>query len=63
MPKGFFVVLFPLIILQLVLQITALINLWKSGKEVGIKIVWTMAIALFGLVGPIVYFFTMRKKS
>ncbi|EKU94339.1 Negative regulatory protein yxlE [Alloiococcus otitis] len=47
----------PLIIIQVILQITALIHLFKhSHYTPASKLVWTLVILLFQMIGPIVYF-------
>ena len=48
--------LIPLIILQLVLVVVALIHIWaKSTKETSTKVIWTVIVLCFNLLGPIAY--------
>lgn len=56
--------LIPLIILELVLLIVALVDLVKRKSVTGNnKIVWVLVIVLFQVIGPIVYFVFGRKET
>lgn len=49
--------LIPIIILQLGLQIAALVSLSKRKKvRLDNKIIWIVVILLFNMFGPIIYF-------
>lgn len=59
-----FPLILPLIILQLIFQIFAIINLIRRSKEElrwENKIVWGIIILVFGILGPIIYFIFGRK--
>ncbi|MGB9856999.1 MAG: PLD nuclease N-terminal domain-containing protein [Dictyoglomaceae bacterium] len=54
----------PLLILQLIFQIFALVDLFRRSKEEirwENKIIWVLIILVFGILGPIVYFIFGRK--
>jgi len=54
--------LLPLIAVQLLLIVTALISLAKADKVAGgRKWVWAIVIVIFQMVGPIAYFVFGRK--
>lgn len=56
--------LLPLIILQLLLMIFALVDLVKREKVTGgNKIVWGFVIVLINIIGPILYFVIGRKED
>ena len=52
----------PLIILQLILLITALIDLKKISVTNGPKWLWAIIIIVINTIGPIIYFIFGRKK-
>jgi len=55
----------PIIIVQIIFQITALIDLIKRNKEEirwKNKIIWLIIIFVFGILGPILYFIFGRKS-
>ncbi len=59
-----FPLILPLIILQLIFQIFAVINLIRRPKEElrwENKIVWGIIILVFGILGPTIYFLFGRK--
>lgn len=57
-------VLLPIIILQLALQIAAILDLKKRKNVVGgNKLVWLLVIVLGELLGPVVYFVFARKED
>lgn len=45
----------------LVLDVLALVELWKSGRSDGDKLLWTIVIVVFPLVGLIAYHFFGRR--
>lgn len=53
----------PLIVIQLVLMIVALLDLRKQEETNGSKIVWLFVIILVNTIGPIIYFIFGRKDS
>ncbi len=52
----------PLVLLQLILMIVALVDLGKREKTRGPKWLWAIIIILGELVGPIVYFIVGREE-
>ncbi|MBN2065951.1 MAG: PLDc_N domain-containing protein, partial [Candidatus Thermoplasmatota archaeon] len=46
----------------LILDILAIIEVLKSSKDTGNKILWIIIILLLPVVGLILYFFIGRKK-
>lgn len=58
------VLLLPLIILQLILVVAALVDLTKRENVAGgNKVAWALAIIFFGTIGPIAYFIFGRKEK
>lgn len=53
----------PLIVIQLVLMIVALLDLRKQEETNGSKTVWLFVIILVNTIGPIIYFIFGRKDS
>ncbi|MFD1020712.1 PLD nuclease N-terminal domain-containing protein [Thalassobacillus hwangdonensis] len=53
----------PIIILELILMIVALID-WAKNKETnGPRFMWLFVIILISLIGPILYFVIGRKQN
>lgn len=52
----------PLVLLQLILMIVALVDLSKREKTRGPKWLWVIIIILGELIGPIVYFVIGREE-
>lgn len=46
----------PIVILQFILAITALISLLKKNPPKEMKIIWALVILLLTYIGPILYF-------
>jgi hypothetical protein len=56
--------LIPLVILQLALMLTALVHLLKHNKyRFGNRVLWVIVVAVFGFVGPILYFTVGRSEE
>ncbi|AHN20161.1 PLDc_N domain-containing protein [Lysinibacillus sphaericus] len=53
----------PLIGVQIILVIVALIDLSKIHATNGPKILWVLIILFINLLGPIAYFIVGRKQS
>lgn len=49
-----------LIILALV--IWALINVWQSGESTGAKVLWSLGLIFFNVIGLILWFFIGPKS-
>lgn len=60
--KILLLIIIPIIILQLILVVTALINLNKQRATNGPKWLWAIIIIFFNLVGPVLYFILGRKE-
>lgn len=56
-------VIAPLIGVQIILVIVALIDLSKIHATNGPKILWVLIILFINLLGPIAYFIVGRKQS
>jgi hypothetical protein len=55
--------LIPVIILQLILMVAALIDLARRPKTRGPKWVWLLVILFVNYIGPIIYFVIGRKEE
>jgi hypothetical protein len=49
-------------LLIFILDIVAIIEIFKSGKDMMTKILWTLLILVFPLVGLLIYYFFGRGK-
>ncbi len=58
-----FQLLVPLIIIQFILVIVALIDLIKRENTLGPKWMWTLIIIFVTTLGPIIYFVVGRKHD
>lgn len=58
-----FQLLAPLIIIQLILTIVALIDLIKRNHTLGPKWMWLLIIIFVATLGPILYFIVGRKHD
>jgi hypothetical protein len=55
--------LIPVLIIQLVLMISALVDLVRREKTRGPKWVWVLVILFVNYIGPIVYFVAGRQEE
>jgi hypothetical protein len=56
--------LIPLLLLELILLVVALLDIIRREKVTGNnKIVWILVVVLFQVIGPVVYFIFGRKES
>jgi hypothetical protein len=53
----------PLIIIQLILMITALVDLIRIKDTNGPKWLWVLIILLVNIIGPIIYFVIGRRQN
>lgn len=55
----------PLILLQLALQIFAVVDIAKGERQVkgGNKLVWVLVVIFGNLIGTLVYFFAGRENA
>ncbi len=47
----------------LVLDVVAIIDLWKGSLDQVKKIIWTIVIIVLPLIGLIAWFFLVKKKA
>lgn len=52
----------PLLILQIVLMVVALLDIRKIEQTNGPKLIWVLIIIFISTIGPIVYFIFGRKE-
>jgi hypothetical protein len=55
-------ILLPVIVLQLILVITALVSLFKQEQTNGPKWLWTIIILFINIIGPVLYFIFGKKE-
>lgn len=55
--------LIPILIVQLILLVIALINVIKADNTNGPKWVWVLIIVFINIIGPIVYFVFGRRDD
>jgi hypothetical protein len=55
--------LIPVVLIELALLVTALVDLIRREKTRGPKWAWVLVIVLFNFIGPIVYFVAGRKEE
>ena len=61
-PNQLLLVLLPLLILQFILLVVALLDPVKRPETNGPKWVWLLVIVLINLIGPVLYFVFGRTK-
>jgi len=54
--------LIPIIILQLILVVAALVDLLRRERTRGPKWVWLLVIVFINIIGPIIYFMLGREE-
>lgn len=55
--------LIPILIIQLGLQIYALVDLYRRPDVRGGKLLWAIIIILGEIIGPVVYFIFARREE
>ncbi len=55
--------LIPVVIIQLALLVTALVDLIRREQTSGPKWVWVLVILFVNIIGPIIYFVIGRKDE
>ena len=56
--------LVPILILEVVLLVVAILDIVKRQKVTGgNKVLWIVVVVIFQIIGPIVYFIFGRKES
>ncbi|WP_070120310.1 PLDc N-terminal domain-containing protein [Bacillus marinisedimentorum] len=53
----------PLLVIQLLLMVLALVDLAKAEQTNGSKIIWVFVIIFINLIGPVIYFLFGRRKA
>jgi hypothetical protein len=61
--KQYIPLLIPVLVIQLGLMVTALVDLVRRPQTRGPKWAWALAILLINFIGPIVYFVAGRKDE
>jgi len=61
--KQYIPFLVPVIIIELVLLVTALVDLVRREQTRGPKWVWLLVILFVNFIGPIIYFVAGRKEE
>ncbi|OJF94554.1 PLD nuclease N-terminal domain-containing protein [Alkalibacterium sp. 20] len=57
-------IIVPLVLLQLILMVTALLHLIKNDRlDQNNKIIWALVIIFVNLIGPILYLIFGRKED
>lgn len=63
-PADILPILIPVIIVQLILMITALIHVLKHPHyRMGNKVIWILIVLFIQIVGPVVYFAVGRGED
>jgi hypothetical protein len=55
--------LIPVVLIELALMITALVDLYRRAQTRGPKWVWALIIILINFIGPIIYFVAGRQDE
>jgi len=61
--KQYLPLLIPIVLIELALMITALVDLIRRRQTRGPKWAWVLVIVLINIIGPIVYFVAGRKED
>ena len=61
--KQYLPLLIPVVVIELGLMITALVDLIRRSQTNGPKWVWVLVIVLINFIGPIIYFILGRKEE
>ncbi len=61
--RQFIPLLIPLLILQLILVIAALIDIYRNKKTKGPTWIWVLVILFINTIGPIAYFALGRSEE
>ena len=61
--KQYLPLLIPVILIELGLMVTALVDLIRRTQTRGPKWVWVLVIVLINFIGPIIYFVAGRKEE
>ena len=61
--KQYIPLLIPVVVIELGLMITALVDLVRRAQTRGPKWAWALLIVLINFIGPIIYFIVGRKEE
>jgi hypothetical protein len=61
--KQYLPLLIPVVLIELALMITALVDLIRRAQTRGPKWAWLLVIVLINFIGPIIYFVAGRKEE
>jgi hypothetical protein len=61
--KQYLPLLIPVVLIELVLMVTALVDLIRRSQTRGPKWVWVLVIVLINFIGPIIYFVAGRQEE
>jgi uncharacterized membrane protein YhaH (DUF805 family) len=61
--KQYLPLLVPVVLIELALMITALVDLIRRAQTRGPKWIWALVIVLVNFIGPIIYFVAGRKEE
>ena len=61
--KQYLPLLIPVVLIELGLMVTALVDLIRRAQTRGPKWAWALVIVLFNFIGPIIYFIVGRKEE
>lgn len=55
-------IIMPLLVIQAILMVIALIDLWRTEDTNGPKTLWLIIIIFISILGPILYFVIGRRN-
>jgi len=61
--KNYIPLLIPVVLIEMGLMITALVDLVRRAQTRGPKWAWALLIVLINFIGPIIYFVAGRKDE
>ena len=61
--KQYLPLLIPVVLIELALLVTALVDLIRRKQTRGPKWAWVLVIVLINFIGPIIYFVAGRKEE
>ena len=56
-------IILPVLVIQLILLVVAVMDLVKAESTRGPKLMWVFLIVLGGIIGPVAYFIAGRRNS
>jgi uncharacterized membrane protein YhaH (DUF805 family) len=61
--KQYLPLLIPIVLIELGLMVTALVDLFRRSRTRGPKWIWVLVIVLINFIGPIIYFVAGRQDE